>query len=363
MESNLTPIYQKPQINQIFPDIYFNYNSETNIMIDDFMNNDSLEPFDKFFNEKRSRYSSYDENDALKYSLSKSKLNTPTSGNKFNFNKNNEIVNNINNNYNINIDLNNNVNNISKVIKINKNSKNEEKEKTKKKKLFNSFQPCNCKDVQFQKQKQKMKNKISARKSRLKKKLYVEQLEKEYILMKKELNELKQNLNKNGNNEHILLLNNNLINNKNNCNNCINIDEIKEEENQIIVDERKNINVINSFTAKQRILFEQLLKKQIQIMMPIKIKMFQNKYLKLITINAEDNINVIKDKIEENLKNLQELYDIENFQIIRENGGNNIRNYKYDGMRNKSMAHQIYSFYYNLKNYVNEFEKLYFSLI
>ena len=37
-------------------------------------------------------------------------------------------------------------------------------------------------------------------------------------------------------------------------------------------------------------------------MMPIKIKMFQNKYLKLSVINKDDNINIIKNKIEENLQ-------------------------------------------------------------
>ena len=63
------------------------------------------------------------------------------------------------------------------------------------------------------------------------------------------------------------------------------------------------------------------------------------------------------------MKTIQELYDMENFQGTQENGGTNIRKYKYDGVRNKSMAHQIYNFYYNLKNYVYEFEKIYFSLI
>ena len=371
MDFNLVPLYPKPQISKIFPDIYFddfNCNNDTNVMVDDFIINDNLEPFDKFFNGKRSRNSSYDESDAQKLPLYKSKLNTPNSGIKFNFNRN-EIVNNINSNYNINIDVNNNINNInnikSKINKKNKNNKNEEKtkEKIKKKILFNSFQPCNFKEIQNQKQKQKIKNKLSARKSRLKKKLYVEQLEKEYILVKKELDEIKQKLDSNVSNSTISSINNNLVCNKNVCDNCINIEEIKAEENKIVSDEKKNVNIINSFTAKQRIIFEQLLIKQIQVMMPIKIKMFQNKYLKLLNINVDDNINIIKNKIEENLKTIQELYDMENFQGAQENGGTNIRKYKYDGVRNKSMAHQIYNFYYNLKNYVYEFEKIYFSLI
>ena len=370
MDMNLNPFYPKPQINKIFPDISFdnfNYNTETNIVIDDSIINDNLEPFDKFFNGKRSRNSSYDENDFQKIFPFKQNLNTPNSIIKFNFSK--KEINNINCNSNINIDGNNNINinNFNNIIE-NINNKNEDskKDKTKKKVLFNSFQTTNFKEIQNQKQKQKMKNKLSARKSRLKKKLYVEQLEKEYILIKKELDEMKQKMNINSINSQNLTLNetSSLINNKSICQNCINIDGLKDEENLILSEkaEKKNINTINSFTAKQRLILEQLLIKQIQVMMPIKIRMFQNKYLKLSTIEKDDNISVIKNKIEENLQAVKELYNVENFKD-EENDKLKMKNYQYDSMKNKSMAYQIYTFYNNLKNYVNEFEKLYFSLI
>ncbi|MBR3499629.1 MAG: hypothetical protein IKO05_11715, partial [Selenomonadaceae bacterium] len=61
MEFNMIPLHQKPQINKIFPDIIFdniNNNADTNFLADDIIANDSLEPFDKFFNGKRSRNSS-----------------------------------------------------------------------------------------------------------------------------------------------------------------------------------------------------------------------------------------------------------------------------------------------------------------
>ena len=58
--------------------------------------------------------------------------------------------------------------------------------------LFNSFMPNTVSEAK--KQSQKIKNKISARKSRLKKKLYIEELEKQYDLVKNELYEIKQEL-------------------------------------------------------------------------------------------------------------------------------------------------------------------------
>ena len=352
MDMNPIQPYPKQQINKIFPDISFdnfNYNTDTNIMIDDSIINDNLEPFDKFFNGKRSRNSSYDENDYPKIFPFKSSLNTPNSAIKFNFGKK-EIknLNGNNNNYNnINFDGNNNNNinfNAFNNILENINNRNEDnkKDKTKKKIIFNSFQPNTFKEILNQKQKQKIKNKLSARKSRLKKKLYVEQLEKQYVLVKNELTEIKRNMNLNINNNKIMPLkeNEHFFNNNNWCQNCLNIDNLKIEEKIIISEksEKKDINVINSFTAKQRIIMEQLLVKQIQVMMPIKIKMFQNKYLKLSNIEKEDNINVIKNKIEENIQAIKELYDVESFKD-EDNGGVQIRKYQYDGTKSKSMAY------------------------
>ena len=377
MDGNLIQIYPNSLINPIIPkgDIYsefLNYNNDTNCMMDNASINSNLEPFDPFFFGKHSRNSSYEDNNLKKNnSLFKSNNNTPNKELKFIFTKN-ECDNYINGNKNLNINLNNNKinNNINNKIKINNNinikiNEDNKKDKKEKKILFNSFMPTTVTEVQ--KQKQKIKNKISARKSRLKKKLYVEQLEKEYILVKKELSEIKQKIGMNGDNIISLEETDDIINtkHKNIYDNTINIERLKEEENLIINEknnEKKNINKINSFTAKQRLILEQLLLNQIEIMMPIKVKIFQNKYLKLLSIDKDDNISVIKNKIKENLKAIEEVYDVNSFKG-EDNGGSKIQQYQHDCIKNKSMAHQIYNFYYNLKNYVNEFEKIYFSLI
>jgi hypothetical protein len=221
------------------------------------------------------------------------------------------------------------------------------------------------------KQKQKIKNKISARKSRLKKKLYIEELEKQYNLAKKELSEIKQELgifetNIIPLNENEQIFNNHKIKKKyiNGFSNYFKIEELKHEENAIInenIKENNNINKIYSYTAKQKVFLEQLLVNQIEIMMPIKVKIFQNKYLKLLAINKDDSISVIKNKIEENLKSIEEVYNVNKYED-EYNGGTKVPNGQYNFMRNKSMPYQIYNFYSNLRNYVNEFEKIYFSL-
>jgi hypothetical protein len=336
--------------------------------------NSNLEPFDAFFIGKHSRNSSYEDNNYVnKITPSyKSNNNTPNSGVQFLFNKtdcDNFLY--PNGNQNMKISSTNKIKN-NKTKKGNNIKKTDEKKINKKnpKILFNSFLPNKMNEVQ--KQNQKIKNKISARKSRLKKKLYVEQLEKEYFLVNKELNEIKRKFNMNISPNNIIPLKENeegeVTNSKlSKIFNCdiINLDELKEEEKIIINEknnEKKDINRYNSFTTKQRLILEQLLIEQIEIMMPIRIRMFQNKYLKLLNIDKNDNIGIIKNKVKENLKAIEEVYGINNV-IIESNGGEKPQLHQYDINNNKSMAYQIYNYYYNLGNYINEFEKIYFSLI
>ena len=380
MDGSPISTYPNSSINPIFPkgDIYSEVlnNNNDNFLMDNASINSNLEPFDAFFIGKHSRNSSYEDNNYVnKMTPSyKSNINTPNSGVQFLFNKtdcDNFLY--PNGNQNMKISSTNNLTN-NKTKKVNNTKESDEKKNYKKnsKILFNSFLPNEMNEAHIKNQ--KIKNKISARKSRLKKKLYVEQLEKQYFLVNKELNEIKQKLNMNTNN--IIPLkeyeeeegDGEATSNKSSKNfNCdiINVVELKEEENLIINEknnEKKNINRYNSFTTKQRLFLEQLLVEQIEIMMPIRIRMFQNKYLKLLNIDKNDNISIIKNKIKENLKAIKEVYGINNF-IIENNGGEKLKLHQYDETTNKSMAYQIYNYYYNLENYINEFEKIYFSLI
>ena len=368
MDNDNTPIYPNPLSNQIilqndiFTD-YLNYNNEQNFMTDEEFIKPNLEAFDKFFDEKHSRKSSSDTNECKKAYSHKSFNNTP----KSEFNKQitkKDIINSFNN-YNNNLQT-----------KITKQQK----------KLFNSnLENINQnssiidRDREIQKEKKKRNNRVSARKSRIKRKLYIEQLEKDHIKLKKELEEIKSKNylinngatltnpstlnNANNNNDSSIFFNNDNLNG-----NIISINELKEEEDNIMKTKlHKDINIVNSFTAKQRIILEKLLLNQIEIMMPIKVKTFQNKYLKLAQFQKDDNINIIKNKINENIEAIAELYDVEEFDKNSEgnikNGRDEIGNPDYMKRKTKSMGYQIYIFYKNLKNYVNEFEKIYLALI
>ena len=105
----------------------------------------------------------------------------------------------------------------------------------------------------------RLKNKIAAKKFRNKKKKYIENLEKNLILYKNELKELKFNLNdiKKEKNYYLIL---------------------KDYENKIQFNNNNN-NYINEYILNQKILLYNFFSKNILFMIPIELKIFQNKFL------------------------------------------------------------------------------------
>ena len=312
-----------------------------------------FESFDNIFNNKNSRKSSYDENDFQKPIIKPNVIN-PEINNIFNISeKKNELVS---------------KEKLNKKRKITKNvevsKKIEEKVNLDDKKIkFKSYKLNPI--TEEEKKLQKVKNKISARKSRQKKKQYIIELEKENYSLKEYLERIKENSKLNNN---IIPLNEKqdlFQKQKEYCNDCSNIENLKLEESLIInsesIDSKNSINLMNSYTEKQKKILEKMLINQIILMMPIKIKIFQDKYLKLFTINNNETLREIKDKIDKNLKTIQELYDIKN--LITEENGLNIEPFYKKNNKDGSMAYQLYDYYYNIKNYINEFEKIYYSLI
>ena len=198
-----------------------------------------------------------------------------------------------------------------------KNEKNVEMNQMKKQ-LFNTLQ--SYEPVEDLKKKKLFLNRESAKRSRLKKKQYIENLEKEFLFLKEEINRLK-----NGKNNIETI--NNSISNNNIFQNAIrnnkmvpNINthkdkeilNLKKQELHIISNNlEKDTRTVNSYINKQKKLLQNLLIKQIDIITPVKIKNFQNKFLKLEEIKNDDNISVIKNKINKNLESIIELYDID----------------------------------------------------
>ena len=224
-----------------------------------------------------------------------------------------------------------------------------------KKQLFNNMnQKFNIEDLR---KKKLIMNRESAKKSRLKKKKYIENLEKEFIILKEELIRLKSNqisnkYDKNNNDFNPNKIIDNIIKNQNINNNLNNkekeIFDLKKEEIYILGNSlEKNEEIINKYIIKQKKVLPYLLVKQINIMTPNKIKAFENKFLKLQTFEVDDSIEVIKNKINDNLNTIIELYDID------ENNKNNDISKK-----NTSMSYQLYDFYNSLKAYVNQYDIL-----
>ena len=301
----------------IFSD-YLNCNSFQNSLLNkDFAKPDN-ETFDKFFNDENSLKSYNSLNDYSRQYLSKPSISSEGQiSNLFSIN-NSDFIN-------------------SSKDKKNNEEKINNNDDIKKKNIFNSI--ANKEILAEEKKKKKLlMNRESAKKSRLKKKNYIENLEKQYKLLKEEFIKIREEQKLNN-----LNLNNQA---KSNVNQCI----IENKKNIIKnANELEQSNNLNNNLDNQKRLMRYLLINQIDLMTPIKIKSFQNKFLKMSSLDADDSIEVIKNKIDMNLNIIIELYGIEINNIPKIDFCNN----------KKSMAYQLYDYYKNIKSLVNKFETIY----
>jgi hypothetical protein len=190
------------------------------------------------------------------------------------------------------------------------------------------------------KQKKLLMNRESAKKSRLKKKAYIENLEKGYLELKTEYIKMIQNINPELN--HNLIENEHFIkDNKINPNLKIGKENVLYEFNES--KEEKFQNIHNDYIIKQKKIMENLLINQIDMMTPINIKVMQNKFLKLNKLENNDNFQIIKNKINTNLETIKEIYD------INENDTN---------INKQSKGYQLYDFYKNISLLLDKYEKI-----
>ena len=324
----------------IFSD-YLNFNSFQNSLLNtDFAKPDN-ETFDKFFNNDESSIKSINSlNDYSKNNISKS------------------VISNLKDSQSSFYSLNNNLNTINNDKE--KNNIEEIKDSKMKKNIFSIF---SNKEITTEERKIKklMMNRESAKKSRLKKKNYIKNLEKQYNILKEEYIKIIEKKNANNNNFNYNYNNNQLHFNQNNDipdnkteNNLISL-EIpkpinKKKENSIITKNTFENSNFNNNLNNQKKLMIYLLINQIDLLTPIKIKAFQNKFLKMQILENDDSLEVIKNKINMNLNNIIELYgfDSENYSPTI-----NI------SINKKSIAYQLYEYYKDIKLLVNNFENIY----
>ena len=301
----------------------------------------SLDGFDKFFNEEENiKESKNPINSLFDYS--------PIS-NKNIFNRSYENIINGGKNKIFTVDL-----NAKEIINEKRFERNQNK-----KQIFNTLQNDKLEDL---KKKKLILNRESAKRSRLKKKNYIENLEKEYQILKEEIMRLKSSKNSlSKNNKEIfndIIPNNNIIENIKIDNKIINLKDkeimrLKKDELNIISNNLgKDSKTINNYINKQKKLLQNCLIKQIDIIIPSEIKNFKNKFLKIDEIKKDDSISIIKNKITRNLEVIKDLYDIDIKPIKVEN----------NSLKIVSKGNNIYNFYKDLKSYVEQYEFIYNSL-
>ena len=328
---------------------YLNCNNFENEILNEEFINPNNETFDKFFNNDENSYKSLNSiNDFSNANNRKSPVPDAQINELFKFNNSNL--------YNFKFGNGGYEKNMNEESRLNEsNGLNMVSAESKKKNIFRTL-PKNKNNNEDMKQKKLLMNRESAKKSRLKKKRYIENLEKQYILLKEEFIKLRENQKINGN----LDPSNQLKNEKDNYNyygngNILNNeDDFKKSEKEIISNNlEKDPETINNYLKQQKLLLGNLLVNQIDIMTPIKIKAFQTKFLKLQVLDGDDSIDVIKKKINLNLSTIVELYGIENEDNNVSNNNLNFCNKK------SSLAYQIYDFYKNIQRLVEKFETIY----
>lgn len=178
-------------------------------------------------------------------------------------------------------------------------------------------------------------NKMSARKSRQKKKEYIKYLEEELVKLKN--NSLNNKIN---NKFNINYINENEIDDKNKkfFNNIILIEKHRKIINK--EGQKKKANLMKEYEVLQKILLKEMLIRQINFFIPLKFQIFGEKYIKLLPISEDDSISVIKTKINENLNKI-------------ENYNNNISKGKIKFLK------KFYETYQKIKNYVDNFQQLF----
>lgn len=182
-------------------------------------------------------------------------------------------------------------------------------------------------------------NRLSARKSRLKKKKYIKDLEEEIARLRNQM-----------------ILNNNIYPNSNNSFNLSTNEKISSEKNELFLNkmillekqekevkkegQKKSQNTMKQYESFQKNILIEMLIRQIHYFIPLKYQIYGEKFIKLIKINEDDSITVIISKIEENLGKIKSYMDIVSKKRIK-------------------LVIKFYEIYKKLKTYVDNFQVLF----
>ena len=150
-------------------------------------------------------------------------------------------------------------------------------------------------------------NRISARKSRLKKKQYIKCLEEETarlkneILLKKNIeivpDKINSDLSKEDKEKNDKFFNKFIL--------------FEKQEKEIkLKGQKKQAGIMKQYENLQKALLREMLVKQIHCFIPLRLRIFGDKFIKLIEINEDDEISVIINKINENIDKIKNYLEV-----------------------------------------------------
>ena len=182
-------------------------------------------------------------------------------------------------------------------------------------------------------------NRLSARKSRLKKKQYIKNLEEEtarlknQIILNEKTNPDIKNLEDLNSNEEKIDEKDKLFLNK--------IILLEKQEKEVKKEgQKKRANIISQHEVLQKTLLKEMLVKQIHLFLPLKYLIFGEKFIKLVKIYEDDSLSVIISKVDENLKKIKNYMNIISKKRIK-------------------LVIKFYEIYKKVKNYVDNFQQLF----
>ena len=231
----------------------------------------------------------------------------------------------------------------------NENNNNNNNKNIKNKSLNNSKFPLfniysDSKDLI--KKKKLLMNRISAKKSRMKKKNYIKNLEEEIIKNKTLVQEkiiLEKIYNPNiiNKNDHMNIQLNNIL---------TNYDYLLKKEKEIKYND--NDDVFNEYSNIQKKILQLIINQELKFSMPIKCKLFAEKYLKLENFEEFDSYNVILNKIEKNISILKELYNFKENEDKKNNNNNTNIVFGKMKMESETKAFQLFNYFLCLKELI-----------
>lgn len=182
-------------------------------------------------------------------------------------------------------------------------------------------------DVATEEKKKKL-NSLSARRSRLKKKKYIEDLENSIKELKSKLSEYEAS-NKKQNKKIAFQLNK--------------LNQVYSSYSQLL-DANSKDTAISEHNKLQLKTITDLLIMQLYVFMPLNLRNFQEKYLKLETFDNDDSLASIKAKINNNIKSIKEIY------YITGNGSETFA-------QKESIPFRLLNYYTRLGEFVDHFGK------